>query len=487
MLAIPARYFYLLLALNLGMTLATTSPRLFDVSWDERTSFKVGLIESERSILAELPLATVYHIVLDITDVNQISAKQEVRVFNKQNHPTEKLYFYLLPNLLGGQVVLSRLELNGQTISPTYESENTLLRIDLFEPLAQGKANTVYFEFTIKLPKNKRNYNLLAFDKEILSLAHIYPTLAVQDPELGWVLSIPSPHGDMLFAESSFFLLEVNMPKDMVLASTGRLIKNKKRGNEKLLTIAAGPVRDVFLAASKNFQAIETTIGKTRVVSYYVLPTKANNRQILSYTLGALESFNTRFGKYPFTEFDIVPLPTSALGVEFPGIVGISSNLYETTDQNLLESVIAHEVGHQWFYSIIGNDQVNEPWLDEVLTQFATWLYYKDQYGKQGYLDFRDSLERRWANIHNVSLPINKPVEYYSSNEYSSVIYGLGVLVLESLANQIGEITFNCFLQSYYQNNKWGIVTSEDFFALAEEHCDCKISSLDLQSEWFNF
>ena len=484
-----AKYVYFLALLGLVTIQIDVAPRLFNIPWNERAPFKIGLIEDERSVLMELPLATVYHIVFDLTDTNQISLKQEVRVFNKQNAPTEDLYFYLLPNLLGGKVALNKLELNDKIITPVYENENALLRIDLLEPLARGKSVTVYFELTLELPEeNKRNYNLLAFDEDIFSLAHIYPTLAVQDPETGWLISIPPPHGDLLFAESSFFLLQVTLPKDMVLVSTGHIIKNEKRDNNKLLTIAAGPVRDIFLAASKNFRVTETKIGNTKVNSYYVPPLKVNNEQILDNTLGALQSFNTRFGQYPFTEFDLVPLPTSALGVEFPGIVGITTSLYETRDKTLLESVIAHEVGHQWFYSIVGNDQIKEPWLDEVLTQYATWLYYKDQYGKQGYWEFRSSLESRWAAIRNVTLPIDKPVDYYSSSEYSGIIYGFGGLVLEDLAEQMGERTFDDFLQTYYQNNKWGIASSEDFFELAKNHCDCEAPFIGLlEQRLFSF
>ncbi|MCK7481703.1 MAG: hypothetical protein M0C28_34445 [Candidatus Moduliflexus flocculans] len=37
-----------------------------------------------------------------------------------------------------------------------------------------------------------------------------------------------------------------------------------------------------------------------------------------------------------------------------------------------MESTVAHEVGHQWFYHLVGNDQLDDPWLDESLTQFVT-------------------------------------------------------------------------------------------------------------------
>ena len=57
-----------------------------------------------------------------------------------------------------------------------------------------------------------------------------------------------------------------------------------------------------------------------------------------------------------------------------------------------MEGTVAHEVGHQWFYNLVGDDQLDDPWLDESFAQFATLQYFTDEYGASGADGFRNSL-----------------------------------------------------------------------------------------------
>ena len=119
--------------------------------------------------------------------------------------------------------------------------------------------------------------------------------------------------------------------------------------------------------------------------------------------MDALRAFNERLGVYPFTELDIVSTATSALGIEYPGIIAMAVRLYPPKTEYAsawLESTMAHEVSHQWFYSTVGNDQQDEPWLDEALAQYSTLLYYwQDLYGPAGAEGFRGSLRERWGRV----------------------------------------------------------------------------------------
>jgi aminopeptidase N len=180
-----------------------------------------------------------------------------------------------------------------------------------------------------------------------------------------------------------------------------------------------------------------------------------------------------------------------ALGIEYPGIVVINSDLYipgltlgrsGTPSSVLLESTVAHEVGHQWFYSTVGSDQVDEPWLDESLVQYITYQYYRSQYGDEAAEGFRDSLVNRWGLVEFEPIPIGKPAGDYSPLAYSAIVYGRGPLFFEALAMEMGQETFAPFLADYYAQNKWGIATGEGLKALAESHCDCDLAPLF--AEW---
>jgi aminopeptidase N len=147
-----------------------------------------------------------------------------------------------------------------------------------------------------------------------------------------------------------------------------------------------------------------------------------------------------------------------------------------------MESTVAHEVGHQWFYSLVGDDQLDDPWLDESLTQFATLQYYTDLYGAEGADGFRASLEGRWARVENAGIPIGLPVAGYNGSEYGAIVYGRGPLFFVALKNEMGAEIFDAFIKDYTETNAWGIATPEGLQSLAEKYCACELDVIF--AEW---
>jgi aminopeptidase N len=184
-----------------------------------------------------------------------------------------------------------------------------------------------------------------------------------------------------------------------------------------------------------------------------------------------------------------VSTPTLALGIEYPGMIAITSRIYDV-GQNYrgapgsvyMESTVAHEVGHQWFYGLVGDDQLDDPWLDESLTQFITLQYYADEYGAEGEQGFRESLEGRWESVGREDIPISLPVAEYSGQEYSAIVYGRGPLFFVALREEMGTETFDAFLKEYTETLSWGIATPEFLQSLAEKHCACDLDAIF--NEW---
>jgi aminopeptidase N len=147
-----------------------------------------------------------------------------------------------------------------------------------------------------------------------------------------------------------------------------------------------------------------------------------------------------------------------------------------------LESTVVHEVGHQWFYNLIGDDQLDDPWLDEALAQFATLQYYSDIYGMEGYEGFRSALDGRWARVGYARIPIGLPVAQYSSVEYGAIVYGRGPLFFVALQQAMGQEAFDAFLKEYAGTLSWEISTPEVLQSLAEKHCACELDQIF--NEW---
>lgn len=457
-------------------------PNLFDADWEDRSQFATGLQPALREEALSLPGAPVYHLDWTLENRTSLIARQEVRVVNYSSDSWSELYFLLLPNRLGGQMFVQRVSLNGERVVTQVQDENRLLRVALPARLEPGDPVVVAIDYRLAIPESGGdNYGILAFREEILSLAHGYALLAVYDAE-GWDLDLPPRYGDLVYARSSFFRVRLNAPLELQIAASGRRVEWRAEKGRQQLVVVAGPVRDFYLFASEALETVVRVESGITVRGYALPGTESSMAAAVETTARALATFAELYGRYPFRELDVVPITTSALGVEFPGIIALRRELFEQPQGDLLESTVVHEVAHQWFYSLVGNDQVSEPWLDESVTQYLTLRYYLEEQGQEAYLRFRQDLLSRWEQIDRERVPIGRPVAAYSANEYGAVIYGLGPLVVESLSDVMGPDVFDRFLLDYVEEFGFGLATTSDFRRLAEQQCECSLE--EFFGEW---
>lgn len=392
-------------------TPSVPAPISFDFAWDDRSPFRTGLIASEQAALYrvqygaldQLEGASVYHIDLRIADdLVHLEGRQDVRYTNQETIPLDEVYFRLFPNLLGGIIKIHTVQVNDRDVEPTYELADSAMRLPLSPALQPGEQAVIKMTFSVLVPaESEGNYGIFAFVDDILALAHFYPMIAVHDDE-GWNLEIPPQMGDVLYADSSFYLVWITAPAALTIVASGVEIERGATGDQQQVTFVGGPMRDFYLAASTRYAVVSQQVGETTVNSYATLELVDEAKITLGYAVDALRIYNERFGVYPFTEFDVASTPNLALGIEYPGMVVIALRLYDPAQRGdyplvYLESTVAHEVGHQWFYSVIGNDQLDEPWIDEAIVQYATLLYFQDLYGTSGAEGFRGSLRERWG------------------------------------------------------------------------------------------
>lgn len=487
---------WLLTACGSGQPGPTPTPNLaeieaaalasFEIGWDDRTPFSRGLVSSQQDVLEELAGASVYQMALQIADnYRSLEGWLQVRYTNQEAVPLEAIYFRLFPNLAGGRSAVSAVLVDGEQVPTDLESAGSALRLELPSRLAPGEQIVIGMNFIIEVPDDMGgNYGLFAFTDKVLSLNAFYPVIAAYDRR-GWKTEVPSPNGDVSYYDSSFYLVRVTAPAATTLAAAGVEIDRQQLGDYQIVTYAAGPIRDFYLAASERYVRLSREAGEVTINSYAYAGAEQGSQFALDVAEAALAVYGRRLGEYPYTEFDMVAIPMQALGMEYPGIVAMLDAQYDPENRvggmpafDLLESVIAHEVGHEWFYNVVGNDQYDEPWLDESLTQFITGLYYLDTQGFPAYRSYRDSWIGRWKRVEMEEIPIGLAAGEYSGLEYGAIVYGRGPLFVEALMLELDEETFNRFLRDYQQRYQWGLANREDFEELAEEHCGCDLAPL---------
>jgi aminopeptidase N len=251
------------------------------------------------------------------------------------------------------------------------------------------------------------------------------------------------------------------------------------------MVFAAGPARDFYLGGSQKYTVMQEQVGDLTVKIHAKEEYSLHQGYALDYAVKAIEILSERVGDYPYTEFEVISSPMRALGIEYPGITSIvvdefmPGEMYGVPNEVYLESTLAHEVGHMWFYNAIGNDQQNEPWVDEALVQYLTYIYYLDNYGSgEGYAN---SWYGRWQGLEFAEIPIGMPAGNYYSEEtgglaYGAIVYGRGPLFFLALEQEYGLETVLSAIEDYYDTYLWGIAGAEDLRAALEGACDCDLS-----------
>lgn len=464
----------------------------FGPAWGDRAIYEAGLMASERAALAHFPGASEYRLDLRIADdLTHISGAQQVYYTNREDRPLTDIYVRMFPNALGGDMQASAVTVDGVAVTPEIQFERTALRIPLPRPLSPGQSVVLGLQYQIDVPTSlEKGYGLISYTDDILALDTPYLPIPVYNAE-GWNVETPPENADTSFSDVSFYVARITAPAGLKLAVTGVEVTRQTEGGAQVATYAQGPARDFFLAASPDYVVTTTQVGETRVNAYALPGQEAAASIALQAAETGLPIYSQRFGAYPYTELDVAATPMLALGIEYPGAVGISASVYDPQYQAqnaraaiTLESTVAHELAHQWFYNLVGNDQIDQPWLDEAMAQYATYLYYLDSAGPPAADAWRSNWDGRWDRTDRAEKPVGLPAAAYDQREYSSIVYGRGPLFVAQLAERMGQAKFDQFLKSYTARFRWGIATTDDFKTLASAACACDLS--DLYQAWLD-
>jgi aminopeptidase N len=364
--------------------------------------------------------------------------------------------------------------------------QNTALRVPLTKPLAPGASVDVHLDFTVTIPRNsKQHYADFTADDNAVTMPSVYPLIPAYDAQ-GWHIEVPPPYGDLVYADVSLYAVTMTVPATMTVIASGSTIDTRDNGNGTTTWWMVGaPMRDFDLNVTDRLQKVSAVVGETTVNSYYEAADAEGGRNTLKYATDALRVFQDRFGAYPYRELDVIETSTTAGGIEYPGVVVIGRNLYSNPRQrDFFEFATAHEVSHQWWYGMVGNDQVNAPWVDESLAQYSTLIYYEDARGASA---AQTILKNVFLDVYHHAkstgrdAAVNQPVSAFNEPDYGAIVYGKGPLFYDALRKKMGNALFFKFLRMYFEQNRYRIATPEDILKVAEITCGCKLHDEYLQ------
>jgi hypothetical protein len=463
---------------TISITLAPTQ----ELPSDESGEQSKAMLPNSASDVDMFPDATRYDIKANVTfDAEQSSARIQgqarIRFTNPLPWALDDLILMLWPNdeQYRSTMTAGPALIDGVEETAAVELDGVALRFTLSKPLDPGSTVDVSipFEVIASGPIGGSDPKRFGITNGMFAAPTFYPLVpALIDRE--WSLQAAPPGGDTTNSDIAFYHVELTFPSKYVLAASGRTIAQTDNGDGTTTdTIVTGPMRDFafalgpFVIDSRDFEDIQ--------VNAWVLPDHTSDLpRVLDLATDQMRVMSQDVGPYPYTELDVVDAPGAFGGIEYPGLVFIG-----TLGTSRLVTPVVHEVAHQWFYGLIGNDQLEEPWLDEAAATYAELLYYEGTGDTTSVAGMLSQLRSRVRSSPDPGAPIGQPVgEYSSTDEYFTIVYLKGALFFDALRNQIGDSAFFDFLHVYYSSHLYGFVTSDDFEAAAETACGCQLEQL---------
>lgn len=257
------------------------------------------------------------------------------------------------------------------------------------------------------------------------------------------------------------------MPESYTVAATGVETKSDAKDGMCTWNIEAENVRDVGITVSDYMASIEENFEGVQVKCYYFNNDSAKEQAelMLETAVNSLRFYSEKIGGYPYETLDVMMTNDLIGAIEFPAYVRLGDYSAEMSGESAeyFESLIientAHEVAHQWFYAVVGNNGYREAWLDESFASFGALAYQlKDMSEKEA--EETVALGREYSQ--NMELYLNQTYKELGS-QYIAAVYEKGKYFLYDLMNAMGEENFYSALQEYYSTNAFKEVTTKDF------------------------
>ncbi len=374
-------------------------------------------------------------------------------------------------------------------------SNQQIMWVNISEKLEPQKRVQFNIQFNATLPDGPidraNSHGSYLNQSRIYKFGSFYPIPCVYDNEDGWNIDSYLTTGDPFYFDMAYYNLFIEAPNGMIIAATGNLEEKLDKGATKWYHFnPIYPVREVTFSASRYFQ-VQSKISNGVNVSTYFLPKDAYlwNNYALNHAEDALTLFNNTFGTYPYPTLNVVEEYTVFGGMEYPNQVYISEAIDSwgyplDVDRRLLEKIIAHEVCHQWWYNLIGNDEVDVGFLDEGLTCWSTDYYGEYYHGDWEFFQYTRYIDevRVYYAEHGLSSKINQTVYecLATDTDYYYVAYHKAPLIFEMLRQTLGLTNFLEGLKLYFERHQFEIVLLSD---LQQAFEDVVGQSLD----WFFF
>lgn len=489
-----------------------------------------------------------YKIRVSLNDKkHELSAFEEIKYINNSVTSLTYIYFHLWPNAYKNhQTALAKqllengetdfyfskpeergyidsldFKVNGKPVKVEYDAEHIdICKLILNEPIRSHDTIIISTPFHVKLPDAK--FSRLGHTEQAYYITQWYPKPAVFD-NTGWH-QMPYLNQGEFYSEFGSFDVSITVPQNYLLAATGdridaveeeewlnmkvaetealikanRLVNQKAKfpessTNRKTIRFMQSNVHDFAWFADKRFHVLRDkiklpTTGRLVDTWAFFTDTEAELwKKSIEYIDDATLFYSYFVGDYPYNHVTAIDgVIAAGGGMEYPNITVIGSS---SNDFNL-ETTIMHEVGHNWFYGIMGSNERDYPGMDEGLNSFYEMRYIQAKYPNKKLTELfgRDSTfkflglnkfpHKEYYKLaylisarQNLDQPINTESAKFTKYNYGAIVYAKSAIAFDYLMSAVGNEKFDDGMRFYFDNWKFKHPSPNDLQKTLEYHC----------------
>jgi len=354
--------------------------------------------------------------------------------------------------------------------------DKTVLQLELDNVVLPGEQATIDFEFVSKLPKTiaRSGYG----ENEFFHFVHWYPKLGVfeQDTAGVWDWNCHQFLPRMEFyGEFGNYDVTLDVPERFVVGASGCREENGSidEGYKRIRHIAEDVI-DFAWCASPLLEVVE---DRWEHVEIRLLSAKAHSglrTRLLDAAKHGLSYLNEHVGEYPYRTLTILDPPMHGLRsgfMEYPTYITGGAFYGWPVGLRTVESLIIHELSHQYYMQMLANNEKEDPWLDEGFVTFS-----EDRIMEAAYGDYASLIDIMGYKVSNSAFTRNEHVGsmlwrsspiatkgWEFEGAFKETIYAKTATFLQTIRMHLGDQEFDRMMKRYFEANKFSHPRRHDF------------------------
>ncbi len=375
------------------------------------------------------------------TDTGTLRVSQRIRLVNRSSHAIDAVNLSVIARALGSFSLPRPVRVDGAVVAHSWTTHSNL-RVRLGRDVAPGEAFQISLTYKVMPRLQTGAFSArLARQAGVTSFGEWFPIVSREHDSYG----VGDPQVSFRARSIELELTTSTALPRHAVACPGREAAPHGRGRHWLCRVT--DVRDFAFVINPDFQFRNRKVGSTTIRVY---TETVSGGVTLDKAAFALRRFNQLYGRYPYRDLVLAEVGASTgFSMEYPRQIHLTRSKVNDS------YVVYHEVAHQWFYGLLGNDQMRQPWLDEGFGDFSA-RYLMGAGANQC------SSKNIDVSVFAFPAGLTSGGNWSDCQGYFFSVFNKSTEMLNKVRHRMGNSDFFAAVRAHIAERRYGVTTTRD-------------------------